>query len=202
MACITPPAITNPFIYNEVINNLQTDVSALSWLDDVFPVADPGEYDFGNGDRRIVPMVFAQDGTKNYIHLYPDGDRRGGCFFELENGRQEFDLVNEETTITLNAVFYANLERVANRTYDFTDELAASALKAIATGYYSSDITNISVIKDKRQVYDKYGYSYEQLKQHSYPYTAFKIQFTMTIDFSMDCMNPGGFDASYSSPCV
>lgn len=197
---IIPPVITNPFLYNRIIEGLQNDLSTLSWIDDLFPLAEVGELEV-DGNRIQVPMVLKQDGTKNYINLFPDGNKRGQVFFELDTGDMVVDFVNEEQTITVNIVGTANLKKIANRVYDFTDELAATVLDAIRNGTYSSDILTARVIKDRTRVFEKYGYSFEQLKQLSYPYTGFKIQIEITVDASLDCTPAGGFDASYSSPC-
>lgn len=200
MSCVTPPTITNPFLYNEIISNFQTDLSSLTWIDDIFPLAEAGEFEIEEGNRIIVPMVLKQDGTHDYIPLFPDGDKRAGCFFELENGDQEFDLIDQTTTIVLNIIFYANLKRIANRVYDFTDELAATVFTTLTEGVYSSDITTLRLIKDKQNIYNKYGYSYEQLKQLSYPYTAFKFQISLNTDLT--CIAPSSFDASFSPSCL
>lgn len=199
MSCITPPTLSNPFLYNEIIADLQTDIATVGWVENIYPIADVGEQQIDENTRITTPVVFAADGTKNYINLFPDGKLKGLCFFEL-NGRYVIDFQEDTVTVPLFIVFFANLKNIANRTDDFTDELAATIVGALHSGTRSNDIPEVEVVQAKNEAYDRYGYSYEQLKDLAYPYTAFKIAITVTANY-VQCVEPGGFDPSYSNPC-
>jgi hypothetical protein len=201
MPCITPPSIQNPFLHNSVVSNLQLDIINLSWLEDIFPLAEVGELEIEEGNRILIPMVLKQDGSADYIPLFPDDQKRSGMFFELETGDYAVRPQDDELIVTVNLIFYGNLKRIANRTYDFTDELIQSVLAALRAGTYGSEIVEYRVIKDKNRVFDKYGYTYEQLKQFAYPYTGFKIQIDIPSDYSFECNPTTDFDQSYSPSC-
>lgn len=211
MSLRTPPTITNPMIHNEVIENLQTDLSALTWLDHIFPIAEVGEKEV-DGTRILLPICYQQETntvgapTNNYIELAPNDADRGSCFFELDNGTGTWNRQiggDDQIDMSISIIFWANLKLLApSRAYDFTDELIASAMKALADGTYTNDILTISYQKDRNQVFNKYGYSYEQLKTFSYPMTAFKITLTMPVDEVLSCYEFTDFSTSSSASSV
>lgn len=201
MSCIIPPTLQNPMLHNQIVSDLQTDLDAMGWIDKLYPLAEIGEKII-NETNTIVPIVYGQENDNNYIELFPDENQRAICFFELPNGTYEFDFVNETQSYQINIIIYANLKQLANRDYDFTDELIAAVIKAVTIdGTYENDITNISVTKDKNLVFNKYGYSYEMLKAFMYPNTAFKVTLTMNINDNLECLTAGAFDPSYSPSC-
>lgn len=202
MSCITPPIHPNPFLHNSIIENLQNDLSSLSWLDNIFPLAGVAQKDV-NGSPVLVPCIYGQkaEGENNYIEPFPESGIRGGCFFELPTGDYDFDLAQNEVSIDINVLFWANLNLLADRDYDFTDELMASAYTALANGYYKNDITRIKTTHDRNQVFNKYGYDYGQNYSYLYPKTCFKLTLTMTIANPLCDFNGTSFNESFSPVC-
>src|SRR5574343_181179 len=144
MSCVIPPVHPNPMIHNSVIENLQSDLSGLSWLDNIYPLAGVAIREINNSDI-IVPCIYGQkqQGEHNYIEPFLESKERSGCFFELPQGDYDFSLIDDEISFEINAIFWANLNNIADRDYDFTDELLASALNAFVDGYYKNEITNV-----------------------------------------------------------
>ena len=102
--------------------------------------------------------------------------------------------------IEVRIIFWANLERLINRNYDFTDELIASVLQILKGGQYSSFVTGVTVEKDKDKIMPKYGYTMQQFKSFMYPLTAFAVSVRMTVSSTLDCIEITNFNESYS-PC-
>jgi hypothetical protein len=173
-------------IHNSVVTNLQSDISGLSWIDNVYPLAGVAVKNV-NGSEALVPCA--------------NSTERAGCFFELPQGDYDFNFVDDEMQYEINVIFWANLNRIADRTYDFTDELLASALNAFSTGYYKNDITAIKATIDRDKVFNKYGYSFKDQYSFLYPKTCFKITLTMNMNNNLSCFNDGTFDASFSPVC-
>jgi len=194
MSCIIPPEHPNPMLHNDVVANLQSDIDSCGWVDLIFPLADISERDV-NGSRILVPVVYGQqqEGVNNYIEMFPDGKSRAGCFFELPGGFYDEDRVGETFEYEISVIVWANLNLLASRDYDFTDELMASVRQALVNGIYSNEITRVRMTKDKNQVFQKYGYSYQSLYSFMYPKTAFKITLTMEMTVDADCFSPGSF---------
>jgi len=109
MACIIPPTLQNPFVWNEIVEKFQTDFAAdLNWVENIYPIAEVGELEIGTNDepnRIMVPMILMQDGTNNHINLFPDSRLKSLMFFELENGDMEFNFRDDLSTIMINIVF-------------------------------------------------------------------------------------------------
>jgi hypothetical protein len=189
-------------IHNSVVTNLQSDISGLSWIDNVYPLAGVAVKNV-NGSEALVPCIYGQQqqGEHNYIEPFANSTERAGCFFELPQGDYDFNFVDDEMQYEINVIFWANLNRIADRTYDFTDELLASALNAFSTGYYKNDITAIKATIDRDKVFNKYGYSFKDQYSFLYPKTCFKITLTMNMNNNLSCFNDGTFDASFSPVC-
>ena len=202
MSCIIPPIHPNPMIHNSVIANLQSDLAGLSWLDNIYPLAGVANKNQNNSDI-IIPCIYGQkqQGEHHYIEPFLDSTERSGCFFELPQGDYDFNLIDDEISFDINVVFWANLNNIADRDYDFTDELLASVLNAFVDGYYNNDITNIKTTIDRDKVFNKYGYSFKDQFSFLYPKTCFKVTISMKINNNLSCFNDGTFDASFSPVC-
>lgn len=203
MSCtITPPVHPNPMIHNKVIENLQSDIAGCGWVDHIYPLAEVVEREISE-QKVLVPAVYGQqvEGMNNYIELFPDGNERARCFFELPGGDYSLNRVEDTFDFTIKLIVTAQLNKLASRDYDFTDELIASVVQALDGGYYKNDITSIRVIKDRNQVFSKYGYTMNQFFSFMYPKTAFAIEINMTLNSDLSCFNAGSFATSFSPEC-
>lgn len=200
MSCIIPPVVQNPFLHNVVVKNLQSDLGDLTWLDNIYPLADIGERTIEN-ERVNVPIIYGQADNKNYIAMFPDNKERSGCFFELDPGTGTWDRTGDSMfTLIINIQFWANLNRIADLSYDFTDQLMGEAMKVLSEGTYNSDITRIEWTKDKNLLFSKYGYTFKQFRSFMYPMTGFRLQLEMQIDSDISCIELENFNQSFS-PC-
>lgn len=203
MSCIVAPIIQNPFLHNKVIQTLQADLqTGCSWLDIIYPLAEVGEREI-EGNRVTVPVCYGQkaEGENNYIELFPNSELRAGCFFELPSGEFEENRIEEEITYEISLIVWANLNLLASRDYDFTDELISSVRNALNVCTYKNDITGFRFTRDKNKVFERYGYSFQNLYSFMYPQTAFKVTFTFTMNSDADCFSPSSFDTSFSPIC-
>jgi len=149
----------------------------------------------GDFDDFILTAFSVQD--KNSLFIDRGQSDRKDVLSQFM-GLQILDKLHEEAKERSRDIL-AELKQFKND--DFTDELVADAINSLHAGNYGSDIVTIRAIEDRQRVYEKYGYSFEKLKQLSYPYFGFKIQFEMTINNLIDCVAAGGFDPSFSPSC-
>jgi hypothetical protein len=202
MACITPPEHPNPLLDNRIVAAIQTALASAGWLDNIYPMAEVCMREI-DGQEVLVPGIYGQASDNNYIEPFPDDSIRGGCFFQLPSGDFNFDFAANESTmnLTLEIVFWANLKRIANRAYDYTDELIGTAINAIKDSTISNDITGITVVRDRNRAFEKYGYTFKQMKGFMFPHTAFKLVINMpAVESNLECIS-AGFDQSYSPSC-
>lgn len=198
MSCIIPPTIQNPFLHNKVVSELQTDLANLSWLDNIFPLCKIVEIDSANG-RIFVPVVYGQNADKNYIKMFPDNKERSGCFFYI--GRPGIlDRETREFTYEIDVIFWANLRKIAQRDWDFTDELISQAMQVFDVGNMSSDILSMEFFTKTDEVFDAFGYDVQQFKQFMFPQTAFKLRLQITVNEQLGCVTTD-FGSSTSSEC-
>lgn len=181
-----------PVLYNQIAKRLSDDLSSISWLTgDIYGIAEIGSRPNGNKDDKAfkIVQVYKQDGSVKYLDISPKSILKAYSFFELETPDMEVAPDQDDITISLNLVVWANLQRVdATKNYDFTDYLVATVLKNLKSGYFSNEISKIKVIIDKNKIYDKYGYSFDNLNHLMFPFTAFKIQFEMIVPDLIDCI--------------
>ncbi len=206
MSCtIIAPVSPNPFLHNNIIASLQSAMETAGFLDEVYPLATVMSMEL-NGRRGLVPVIYGQQTEKphDYIQMFPDGSKRGLCFFDIpagtypiERGTPDGDLIN----IVVRVICTVNLKNIANRTYDFTDELIAASMLALENSDVNQDITGMTIVTDLNQVFQKYSYTFEELQSFAHPHSAFAIELTMSVPYNFSCVVPGGFDESYSPPC-
>jgi hypothetical protein len=200
MSCVTPPVHPNPLLDNQIVSDIQNDLADLSWLDNIYPLVTSAEITIAD-NRVIVPVVYGQDNNNNYIKPFPDSRERSGCFFEIPDGTFEWDArADGMIEVEIRIIFWANLNRLISRTYDFTDELIASVMKNLKAGSQSSYITGITIEKDKDKIMPKYGYTMKQFKSFMYPMTAFAVSVRLNVEDTIDCITITNFNESYS-PC-
>lgn len=206
MSCtVIPPIHPNPFLHNNIINALQSAMETTGFLSEVYPLAQTMDINF-NGTRGVVPVVYGQGTEKpnDYIQMFPDNKKRGICFFEilagqynLNRGTEDGDLID----IVVRAVFTANMHNLANRTYDFTDELIALAVLGFENSTVNQDINGISIVTDRNLIFGKYTYTFNDLQSLVYPMTGFAIDLSMSVNYDFTCVVPSSFDESYSPEC-
>lgn len=206
MSCnITAPTITNPFLHNVVIDKLQSAMASTGFMDEVYPLASVMEVEI-NGRRGNIPVIYGEsiENPNNYIQMFADNSQRGLCFFELPQGQYNVDRGTEDgdlVNIIVRIIVTANLHNIANRTYDFTDDLIAGCLNQLDASELNQDINSISVITDKNRVFEKYTYTFNEQQSLAYPMTGFAIELGLTVNYDFTCVTPSTFDESFSPEC-
>lgn len=206
MSCtVIPPVHPNPFLHNNIINALQSAMETTGFLSEVYPLAQTMEIEM-NERRGLVPVVYGQQAVKanDYIQMFPDSGKRGVCFFEIQPGQYNLNRGTEDgdlIDIVVRAVFTANMHNIANRTYDFTDELIALAVLGFEASTVNQDINAITIITDRNLIFSKYTYDFNEIQSLLYPMTGFAIDLAMSVNYDFDCVVPGGFDESFSPEC-
>jgi len=206
MSCtVIAPVHPNPFLDNNIIAGLQSAMESTGIFSEVYPLAEVMEIEMNNR-RGIVPVIYGQDTAKenDYIQMFPDGAKRGICFFEipqgtynLNDGTEDGDLID----ITVRIICTFNLKNLATRSYDFTDELMAVVLQGLRDSDLNQDINSKQIVKDKNLIFSKYTYVFNELQSLAYPMTGFAIDLGITSDYNLDCVPPGTFDESFSPEC-
>ena len=207
MPCtIIPTATPSPLVSEKIVSDIQLDISnnCALWLDVVYPIAFIGEelYNIptkGNLEStrlRKFPRIYKNDGKTDYIDVTPNDNLKGYCFFEIRDD-YNFDRIEDEVTITLSIVFWANMRKIDDRGYDYKTALIGDAVKCLHGGTYKNRIENIVITENFEDVYDRYEFQgtsnrsrneQTELQQFMYPYTSFKITFNLTIDYNIDCL--------------
>jgi len=206
MSCtIIAPTNPNPFLHDAVVDTLQSTFAGLGFLTEVYPLATVMERD-NNGTRGLVPVVYGQmtDKVNDYIEMFPDGSKKGICFFEIPSGSYPLNRGTEDgdlIDIVVRAVVTVNLHNIANRTYDFTDELIASCVNALNSSELNQDINSITIVTGKELVLSKYTYSFNELQSLAYPISGFAIEIGLSVPYNFDCVVPSTFSESYSPEC-
>lgn len=199
MSCITPPSIQSPLLHNRIIKRLQEDIATLSWLDNIYPLCNIIDKEV-NGVKTIVPVVYGQNGDNNHIQIFPDTKERSGCFFAI-NGPGNLDRTGDQLiTYEIDVIFWANLKMIANRDYDFTDQLITEAKGRFENGNFSSDITSIQWFFKHDQIFNEYGYTLDQFHSFMFPKTAFRIHLVMEVE-NESCHEEEDFGSSISTVC-
>ena len=176
-----------------VIEQLTEQLSALTWLETVYPLAQIGlrNVQLNGNDRPLrYPMVYRNDG-KTYQHIIsPDRSTQSFAFFEL-NAPYSFDFndVNIRTgrvQYNLNVVVWLNLPRIdGGRDYDFTEELIQDF---IGVGLQGADYESLSVERRQELIFNRYDYSIAEEQFLIYPYSGFKVSFTLNSSYNPLCI--------------
>lgn len=207
MPClVVPSANPTPFLAEKVITDIQTKIATdcALWLDVVYPVAFVGEELFNievkgnlNPTRlRKYPRIYINDGDTDYIDATANDNLKGYCFFEIRD-EYDFDRTENEADITVSIIFWANLRKIDDRGYDYKTELISDAIKCVHTSPYANDISTIRVQENFEDVFDRYEFQgtsnrsrneQTELQQFMYPYTAFKLTFSLRTNLDPSCL--------------
>jgi len=194
MACeIIIPDQSCPTIYQSAISEIAANFSAnLIWLDKVYSLAEVGEKPKG-ASKIIYPRVNV--GKNDYKDLFPKPENGDSyCFFELV-GSPAFDLEEKTVSFSLNVVFWVKYDEACGDELDPTHNLVQQIMYLTdknLTHFVEGTVTsNIN----KEQVWGKYGYTFEELRQVEHPYTTFSIGYQITMQDGIECFDcSGGFN--------
>lgn len=165
---ITPYPFANPKFYDKVIQEINTDLDALGWIEFVHPLSQIGEDEEGT-----FPEVYKNDGSKISIRIFPTGNSLS--FFTLESAVQidESDFFR----VDLGLIVWADLTKVfPSKDYNYTTELL-EAVRGVLNSHSAYEY-NIEF----QEVFSEYTQLEKLINQNvMLPNTAFKINFAVTL---------------------
>lgn len=158
---------TNPVFYNKKVQELNSKLSELGWIEVIQPIARIGE-----DEKGTFPEVYYNDGSRKNIRIMPEGN--SWSFFML-NG----DIIqtnNDEGiwyTVPLSLYVWADLTKVyPAKNYDYTDEL----IRDVANVLEENACIDLVIITNN--VFDQFNeYDLNKNQNMMLPYTGFKINF-------------------------
>ncbi len=187
---------TTPVLLGQVIQQLGNQLKQLTWLETVYPIVQVGQQNAAEDNAKRgrtsyrYPIVYRNDG-KTYQHIIsPDRSTQSFAFFEL-NAPYSFDFndVNIRTgrvQFNLNVVAWLNLPRIdGGRDYDFTEELIQDF---IGFGLLGADYSSLSVERRQELIFNRYDYSIAEEQFLIYPYSGFKVSFTLNSSYNPLCI--------------
>lgn len=202
MSCIIVPAQNTEAILDvRVVQEIQTALTSLTWLEKVFGIAQVAEVKNAEGGIDRFPRVYSNISStpKEYTDVRYDDTIKAQLFFERE-GDFPFGQTDEqdEVTYSLAIVCWANLNKVdPGRTYDFSDLLCGAILKILKDDFRAY-ISNTRVDMRPESAYSKYTLSDVENRFITLPYTAFRISFEWTEFKSANCY---AFTPIGGTPC-
>lgn len=196
MSCIVNPVIQNPFIDLKVIKELQSIIASGGWCQYVFGLAERSMEKKGE-ENIIYPAILKQD-CNDYINLFPNDRMTSFCFFERRD-ELEFDYNEDEINYTIGIVCWADLKKLnSSLTHDFTDQIIAKVLSSLQSSQLGAGsiqltdsvvATNISVVTDRTEVWDRYDRTFTDYAYHAYPFTTFRIDIEATDYNPVQCQS-------------
>ena len=183
-----------PTMYRAAVSEIAANFAAnLTWLDKVYPLAEIGEKPKGNTKIRY-PRVHL--GANNYADLFPE--QKNGesyCFFEL-SGRPTYDTTEKTLSFPLRVTFWVKYDESCGAESDPTHNLVQQILYLSDQNMSHFVDGTISATVNKEEVWSRYGYTFEELRQVEHPYTTFAIDFNITQQDGIDCFDcVGGVSA-------
>ena len=165
---ITPDSFAYPKFWDKAIQDINTDLTALGWISNVFPLSQ-----IGIDEEGTFPEVYKNDGTRISIRVFPDGN--SVSFFTLESAAQIDE--TDYYKVDLGLIVWADLTKVyPNKDYNYTTELLNDVRGVLDShGGYEYNI-------ELQGVFAEYDQLDKVLNQNTMlPYTAFKFNFSVSL---------------------
>jgi len=187
---IPVPYLTTPKLTDAIVQQLQTSLHELSWLEYVFPICEINEDDEGN----TYPACYLEDGTTEYQSIMPDDTVRAFSFFVdnlFDRGRD-----GELNTYNLTLYVWARLDAIQSNANDFTMSLVNDVLGKLEDNECFNMATTLRSPFSEFSMLDQFDKSNIKRKR-----TGFRIDFSIYGD-SNGCQlyeDQYGFTGSKSS---
>lgn len=159
---------TDPKFFDKKIQNINTSLDALGWIENVYPLAQ-----IGISEDKTFPEVYNNDGGKVSTRVYPKGK---SLSFFLING--ELTEVEEmHFSVPLSLVVWANLTKVdSSKRYNYTNELVSDVI-GVLRSHSANDLTiQTGNVFEGFNDLEKSDFQNVML-----PHTSFKINFTCLL---------------------
>ena len=181
--CLNIPTVPNPQGIDVIINNIQTQLGLISWMDYSFGKAYLKKED-RSGTTYNIPKAWG--GHNEFITLIPTDEVRAFSFVESFETETFNDYENRKfdysSTTDISLVVFANLDMIDNsKNYIFTEELKKDVLNAL-TSVPSIAVTSIE--KGLDSSYSNWSYESIEPSFYSEKYAAFKVNINAVISSS------------------
>jgi len=189
---IVPDKYVSPALIDKHIQNAQTALEGLSWLEYVYPLVKYGVTEDGKG----FPVVYRNDGSKDNYQVLPDNDVKSFAFFKIEGdvGVYKLDSLGAEVymEIPCSVTVWGRLDKmdVSDRSYDYTSELIEDVMYKLLSlpnspGNDIFDVSEVSYSQNTRSVFGDFDALWDSaVNEQSYMQTNtfFKIDFNIRTD--------------------
>ncbi len=186
MACEIVPNIDGcQLLQAYAVGQLRNQVfSSVDWLDKAYPLVDTGIRKNGEKDYKY-PRLLTGICPDQYRDLFPDTKNRDEsyCFFEI-NGNVEDDIATDTIGFQIRCVFWVKQVE----TYDRTQFYIAEIMNRVRSSA-SWLITKQAVELDKLAIWNKYSYTFNDLRFVEHPYTTFAFTWTVRIEGGDQCLD-------------
>ncbi len=178
------PATPNPKGLDAKINELQTALSGLSWLQKSFGRAKIIPTKLG-GKKLLQPMVY--QGEKDYYPVLPNDALNSYSFFRVWGNRanpEQSKFANAPIdVVTLDLIFWVNLEAIDNtKDYIYTEDLITEVRDLLKT----QNVTVKTVSDEKTEdIFRGYTLNTDHRDLLMKPYQAWRIE--LEVSYSIDC---------------
>ena len=160
---------TDPKFYDKKIAEINVDLTALGWIETVYPLTQ-----IGVDEEGTFPEVYRNDGTKKSQRVYPHGNSIS--FFALNDTLTRID-ESDMYTVNFGLIVWADLTKVnTDKDYNYTTELINDVRRVIDSndGYdYSIELQGVFSDYDQLEKVEN--------QNTMLPNTAFKINFTCDL---------------------
>ena len=152
-----------------VIEKLRQALQQLTYLDDIYPAVKVGKRE----DGSTYPQVYIQAGNRKILDLSPDTSKKSYVFFE----KNKTEVSPDGNIFDLSLIFWGQLAKIDDtKDYDFVSQIENDIIKILL------DNGAFDIIIDEDRAFDKYNLHETQQQYLMYPYTAFRVDFSINCD--------------------
>lgn len=181
---INLPLLTAPLGVDKVIQDLQIQLSSLSWLDYSFGRAFIGKDNQQGGRDYNYPMLYS--GNANYYDASPNDNIISQSFFVID-GDYSFNnyLINEQNlfTVPVSLIVWGNLKKISEVDEHFGQVLLQQVLKVVNE---NNEFLVLSITDNEEDVFREFSVRLEQTSLFYYPYFCYRIK--MEAQVSEECI--------------
>jgi len=182
----TVPTIVAPVLLDKAIQDLQIELSTISWLTKSFARAwlNNGEV---NGQSFEFPEVYQGDGL-DYYNCLPNDMIQAYCFWYVDDDADIIELgrnstIYEERDVKL--IFFFNMDKIDDtKGYNFTEELKIDVYNVLKANL--SNLSTVTSYTDTiRDSFDDFTQDYIKPGFYSKKYGA--MRFDITLRYRNEC---------------
>lgn len=192
--CNNVPLIVDPQGVDVYVQALQEKVAEIDWI----------EFSFGKAftrkkmdeDGRTIRNPYVYDEKREYLLITPCDDVSAFSFVEIDTQEDysNYSSFNPSWNVSqdMSLVVFANLKRIDNEDYIFTERLKEEVLDKIRTLGWIGSIN--STVRGLEDTWTNYTYTDYNPKYFNENFSTFKVN--LTAVFSRECFTGNNFNKS------